>query len=87
VLLDELADHLQMPELFGGDIEEHVPDRLVVLMKGLGKVSQRCGQLAGGAAELLEEFLRKHRIRSSDLDLVQWLANVNEHVFLRRCAG
>ena len=55
--LDELADHLKMAEFLQGDILEHIADARILDMEGLNPIGQSRGQLAGRAAELLEEFL------------------------------
>ena len=80
MLLDHSPDHLEMAELLESDVMQHVADRLVLDMEGLGPIGQRSAELAGSAAELLQQHLAKPRIGALDLDVVHQLFAVEKHV-------
>jgi hypothetical protein len=48
-------------------------------MEGLGPIGERGAELAGSAAELLQQHLAKARIGALDLDVVHQFLAVEEH--------
>ena len=79
MLLDHPSDHLEMAELFDRDVLQHVADRRVLGMEGLRPIGERRGQLAGRAAELLEQHLTEERIGILAFDVQHQLFAVEEH--------
>jgi len=57
---------------------QHVADRRVLDMEGLRPIGQRSAELAGSAAELLQQHLAKARIGALDLDVVHQFLAVEE---------
>jgi hypothetical protein len=47
MLLDHSGDHLEMAELFEYDVVQHVADRRILDMEGLGPVGQCGAKFAG----------------------------------------
>ena len=80
VLLDHSPDHLEMAELFESNVMQHVADGLVLDVEGLGPIGQRGAELAGSAAELLQQHLPKTRIGALNFDVVHQLFAVEKHV-------
>jgi hypothetical protein len=49
-----MCDDLQMPEFFGSDVEQHIPQIGIVGVLRLHKILQACRQLTRRAAELFQ---------------------------------
>ncbi len=75
VLRDKLSDHLEMAELLHRDVLQHVADAGILDVERLDPILQRRRQLAGCAAELLQQKCAEACVRLADLDrLDQFLA-------------
>jgi len=61
-----LRDHLEVRELLGRDVEQHVATRHVALRPALREIAHRRRQLAVRAAELVEQQLCEKRIGAVD---------------------
>src|SRR3954453_12849756 len=59
---NEAADHFQMAQFLGRDVDQHVLPARIVLRNALGEVAHRCGEFAVRPAELLEEQAGEHRV-------------------------
>ena len=67
---DDVADHFQVAQLFGCDVEQHVLAAWIVFRHGLGEVAHGGRQLALGTTELLEHEVRQSRVGPGDTDCV-----------------
>jgi len=82
MLLDHPANHLEMAEFLERDVVQHVADRSILDMEGLGPVSQCGAEFAGRAAKLLQQHLAKTWIGTLDFDVVHQFLAMEEHVVL-----
>ncbi len=76
---DDTADDLQVAELLGGDIEQHVLAAGVLLGQGLGEIAHGRGQFALGTSELLEHEAGQGGIGFAHADGVLQSLVVHEH--------
>jgi hypothetical protein len=83
---DDGADHFEMRQLFGGDVEQHVLAARVVLGDGLREVAHRRGEFALRAAELFEHQVGKTGIAFADAHRVLQALVVCKHTRLLVCA-
>jgi len=76
---DDRTDHLQVAELLGGDVEQHVLAAGVLFSQRLREIAHRRRQLALRTAELLEHERRQAGVRLGDAHRVHQSLVVNEH--------
>ncbi len=76
---DDAADHLEMTEFLGGDVEQHVLSLRIVFGYGLGEVAHCRRKFALRAAELLQHECRQARIGFRDPHRVHQTLIVNKH--------
>lgn len=76
---DDKADHLEIAQFLGGDIEQHFRAARIVLGEALREIAHRGGELAIGPAELLEQQRGQRRVRLGDADGVLQALAVHEH--------
>ena len=79
------ADDLQMTELLGADVHQQVLAFRVVAIEALNRILHRRGELAVGAAELLEQHVAERRVRRVDANRVHQFLDVVIH--LVSCSG
>ena len=77
---DDRADDFEMAQLLGGDVEQHVLAAGIVLAEALGEIAHGGGELAVGAAELLEQQRRQRGIGLADAHRVLQALVVHEHL-------
>ena len=73
------ADHFQMAQLLGADVHQQVLAVGIVAVEALDRVLHRGGELAVGAAELLQQHVAKARIGLVDANGVHQLLDVVIH--------
>ena len=88
----ETADDLEMAQLLGADVHEQVFALRVLAIESLDRILHRRGELAVGAAELLQQHVAEARIGLVDPDGVHELLDVVIHGnprcgCVRRCVG
>ena len=76
----ERADDLQVAQFFGADVHQQILALRIVAIQTLNGVLHRRGELAVGAAELLEQHVAESRIRFVNADGVHQLLHVVIHV-------
>src|SRR5581483_7965501 len=76
---DNCADDLQMAELLGGDVDQHVLAARIILREILRKISKRSRELSLRAPELLQHQVGKTRIALTDTYGVLQTLVVTEH--------
>ena len=59
---DDRADHLQMAQFFGGNVQQKVFAPRIFFSQGLGEIAGCCGQFAIGAPELFQQQIGQTRI-------------------------
>ena len=83
----ERADDLQVAQLLGADVHQQVFALRVVAIEPLDRILHGGGELAVGAAELLEQHVAEPRIRRVDANRVHQLLDVVVHYHPRCCCG
>ena len=78
------ADDLQMAQFLGADVHQQVFALRILAIEALDRILHRGGELAVGAAELLEQHIAETRIRLVDADGVHQLLDVVIHGNLRQ---
>ncbi len=79
---DEGADHFEVAQFLGADVEKKVAPRDVVhAIPTLDGVLHRGCEFAVSAAKLLQQHVSKPDIRRADLDRIHQLLNVVIHRF------
>jgi hypothetical protein len=72
-------DHLEVTQFLGADIHQKVLAGRVLAIESLDRVLHGGGELAIGAAELLQEHVAEFRVRLVDADRVHELFDVVIH--------
>ena len=76
---DDRADHLEVAQLLGGDVHQHVLAARIVVAQPLREIAHRRRELAVGAAKLFEDQGAEHRIRLGYPDGILQALVVHEH--------
>src|ERR1700761_4810011 len=76
---DNRANNFQVTQLFGCDIEQQILAARIIFADRLGEIPARSTELSLRSAELLEQQIRKTRVRRGDTYGVLKTFVVNEH--------